>query len=58
MENIVKINEEEINIKMWNGKRVVTFSDIDRVHKRPEGTAKKNFKIIKNILLKMRIILN
>ena len=25
------------------GKRVVTFKDIDTVHKRPEGTARKRF---------------
>lgn len=25
------------------GKRVVTFKDIDTVHKRPEGTARRNF---------------
>ena len=43
MNEIVKINGEEIKIKIWNGKRVVAFSDIDRVHKRPDGTAKKNF---------------
>ena len=30
-------------IKIWNGQRVVTFKDIDKVHQRPEGTAKKAF---------------
>lgn len=30
-------------IKVWNGQRVVTFKDIDKVHQRPEGTAKKAF---------------
>lgn len=30
-------------IKIWNGQRVVTFKDIDRVHERPAGTAKKRF---------------
>ena len=30
-------------IKIWNDQRVVTFRDIDEVHQRPEGTAKKAF---------------
>lgn len=30
-------------VKVWNGKRVVTFKDIDTVHQRPSGTAKRNF---------------
>ena len=30
-------------IKTWNGQRVVTFRDIDEVHGRPSGTAKRNF---------------
>lgn len=40
---IVKINENDLQVKEWNGQRVVTLADIDRVHERPEGTAKKNF---------------
>lgn len=32
-----------LQIKEYRGKRVVTFKDIDTVHKRPEGTAKRNF---------------
>ena len=31
-------------IKIWNDQRVVTFNDIDKVHKRPKGTASRNFK--------------
>lgn len=30
-------------IKVWNGQRVVTFKDIDTVHKRKGGTSKRNF---------------
>lgn len=30
-------------VKVWNGQRVVTLGDVDKVHKRPKGTAKKNF---------------
>jgi len=43
MENIVEINGSDIQVKTWNGQRVITLSDIDTVHGRPEGTAKKNF---------------
>lgn len=32
-----------LQIKEYRGKRVVTFKDIDTVHKRPEGTARKRF---------------
>lgn len=32
-----------LQIKEYRGKRVVTFKDIDTVHKRPEGTARRNF---------------
>lgn len=43
MENIVKINEADLQVKMWNGQRVVTFADIDKVHNRADGTARKRF---------------
>ena len=33
-----------LRIKEYKGQRVVTFKDIDEVHKRPEGTASRNFK--------------
>lgn len=39
----VMIQGTEIQIKEYRGKRVVTFKDIDAVHQRPEGTAKRNF---------------
>ncbi len=42
MQSIV-IQETEIQIKEYQGKRVVTFKDIDKVHQRPEGTARKRF---------------
>lgn len=51
MENVVSINGNELNIKMWNGQRVVTFVDIDKVHERPEGTAHRNFKKNKKHLI-------
>lgn len=32
-----------LQVKEYKGKRVVTFKDIDTVHHRPDGTAKRNF---------------
>lgn len=40
---IEKINNAEISVKVYQGQRVVTFKDIDTVHERPEGTARKRF---------------
>ena len=37
------INNIPLKIKEYNGHRVVTFRDIDTVHNRPEGTARKRF---------------
>lgn len=37
------INDEQIQVKEYKGTRVVTLADIDRVHKRPPGTARKRF---------------
>ena len=39
----VTINSTDIAVKEYNGKRVVTFKDIDACHERPEGTARKRF---------------
>lgn len=39
----IKIQGTEIRIKEYDGKRVVTFKDIDTVHRRPLGTASRNF---------------
>ena len=43
MNEVVKIENAEISIKEYNGQRVVTFKDIDEVHGRTEGTARKRF---------------
>lgn len=43
MENSIKINSSKLPIREYNGQRVVTFKDIDAVHGRPEGTARKRF---------------
>ncbi len=37
------INNTNITIKEYHGQRVVTFKDIDAVHSRPDGTARKRF---------------
>lgn len=42
--NTICINEQPITIKEYNGQRVVTFREIDRVHGRPEGTASRTFR--------------
>jgi len=42
-DNKMMIQGTEIRVKEWHGKRVVTFKDIDAVHQRPEGTARKRF---------------
>lgn len=38
------INNQSLEVKEWNGRRVVTFKDVDRVHQRKPGTARTNFK--------------
>lgn len=39
----IEIYGTEIGVKEYKGRRVVTFRDIDAVHQRPEGTARKRF---------------
>ena len=43
MKELQCINSTEIEIKEYGGQRVVTFRDIDAVHGRPGGTARKRF---------------
>lgn len=43
MSTAIAINQQQIALKTYQGKAVVTFSDIDAVHQRPEGTARRNF---------------
>lgn len=43
MENSIRINSNKLPIRDYNGQRVVTFKDIDTVHERKDGTAKRNF---------------
>ncbi len=39
----VKINNQALMVKEYQGQRVITLKEIDRVHGREEGTAKRNF---------------
>lgn len=41
--NNLQINNTTLSIKEWNGQRIITFKDIDLVHNRPDGTARKAF---------------
>ena len=43
MNDVMNICGTDVVIKEWHGKRVITFKDIDTVHQRPEGTARKRF---------------
>ena len=47
----VTINHKELPIKEYNGQRVVTLKEIDTVHERPEGTARRTFHSNKKHLL-------
>ncbi len=48
---VVKVNNQEMAVKEYNGQRVVTFKDVDLVHARPEGTARRNFNANKEHLI-------
>lgn len=41
--NLISIHGKQIIPKEYGGVRVVTFKDIDELHERPEGTARKRF---------------
>lgn len=43
MNEMVTVEGKEMQIREYDGQRVVTFKDIDEVHQRPKGTAKRNF---------------
>lgn len=43
MNDIIKIGNKDLQVKQYKGQRVVTFKDVDMVHERVEGTAKRNF---------------
>lgn len=43
IENAITVGNHTLPIKEYNNVRVVTFKDIDTVHERPDGTARKRF---------------
>lgn len=43
MPKTISINEQTVSVKEYNGNKVVTFKDIDIVHGRADGTARKRF---------------
>ena len=43
MNAVVEVENTEMIIREYKGQRVVTFKDIDTVHQRPKGTARRNF---------------
>lgn len=51
MNELQTINNTEILVKEFSGQRVVTFKDIDAVHGRPDGTARRNFNANKSHLI-------
>lgn len=44
MNDVMTVENTEMQIREYNGQRVVTFKDIDRVHQRKSGTAKASFR--------------
>lgn len=43
MKNTIKINNQQLQVKQFKNQRVITFKEIDAVHNRPSGTARKRF---------------
>lgn len=43
MSEMIKIMNHELKVKEYRGQRVITLKDVDTVHERPEGTARKRF---------------
>lgn len=43
MNNLVTINKQKLEVREYKNQRVITLKDIDRLHERPEGTARRNF---------------
>lgn len=52
MTELIKIQNQQINVKEFNNQRVVTFKDVDMVHERAEGTSRRNFNTNKVRLIK------
>lgn len=57
MTELVNVEGTELAVREYDGQRVVTFRDIDEVHRRPSGTAKMHLGEIKSTLRLEKIIL-
>lgn len=51
MNRLIQIGNQQISVKELKGQRVVTLKDIDLVHERPEGTARRNYNTNKKHLI-------
>lgn len=51
MNRLIQIGNQQISTKEFKGQRVVTLKDIDLVHERPEGTARRNYNTNKKHLI-------
>lgn len=51
MKELININTTALEVKEYKGQRVVTLREIDEVHQRPEGTARRNFNANRNHLI-------
>jgi len=49
---LVRIGNVDILLKEYKGQRIVTFNDIDAVHERVDGTARRNFNSNKKRFIK------
>lgn len=50
--NTICVASQAIETKEWQGQRVITLTDVDKVHQRPEETARRNFRINKKRFIK------
>lgn len=51
MNNLVEVNSKELEVKEFRDKRVVTLKEIDDIHERADGTARRNFNTNKKHLI-------
>lgn len=52
MNSLIKVNNKELEVKEYSGQRVVTFKEIDSIHERVDGTARRNFNTNKERFIK------
>lgn len=43
MNDVITVENTEMQVREYSGQRVVTFKDIDTVHQKRPGTARRNF---------------